>query len=125
MRKRIFVLVFVAAFAVGLAWAQNEHGQKMDVDSHVAKMKAELNLNDQQADKVKSMFEDIHKRKMALKAQTTDKNSPETREQFQKLSDEQDTRLKEILTPEQFTKYQQLKAEHAAKEHSEHKKQPQ
>ena len=124
MRKRIFVLVFVAVFAVGLTLARQEHGQKMDVASHVAKMKAELNLTDEQADKVKSVFEDIHNRKMALKAQTTDKKSPETREQFQKLSEEQDTRLKEILTPEQFTKYQQLKAEHAAKERSEHKKQP-
>jgi Spy/CpxP family protein refolding chaperone len=112
----------VAVFAVGLAWAQNEHGQKMDVASHVAKMKAELNLSDEQADKVKSVFEDIHKRKMALNAATTDKKSPETREEFQKLSQEQDTRLKEILTPDQFTKYQQMKAEHAAKEHSEQKK---
>jgi Spy/CpxP family protein refolding chaperone len=122
MRKRIFVLVFVAVFAVGLTLARQEHGQKMDVASHVAKMKAELNLTDEQADKVKSVFEDIHKRKMALKEQTTDKKSPETREQFQKLSEEQDARLKEILTPDQFTKYQQLKAEHAAKEHAEHKK---
>jgi Spy/CpxP family protein refolding chaperone len=122
MRKRFFVLIFAAVFAVGLAWAANEHGQKMDVASHVAKMKAELNLTDDQADKVKSVFEDIHKRKMALREQKTDKQSPETREQFQKLSEEQDTRLKEILTPDQITKYQQLKAQHAAKEQAEHKK---
>jgi Spy/CpxP family protein refolding chaperone len=120
MKKRICGLIFAAVFAVGLAWA-SEQDKKMDVASHVAKMKAELNLNDQQADKVKSVFEDIHQRKTALKAQTTDKKSPETREQFQKLSEEQDTRLKEILTPEQFTKYQQLKAEHAAKEKEEKK----
>jgi Spy/CpxP family protein refolding chaperone len=94
----------------------------MDVAGHVAKLKAELNLTDQQAEKVKAVFEDIHQRKMALRAQTTDPKTPEAKEQMKKLMDEQDTRLKEILTPEQFTKYQQLKAEHAAKERTEQKK---
>ena len=121
MRKRIWGLIFAAVFAVGLAWAaEQEH--KMDVAGHVAKLKADLNLTDQQAEKVKAVFEDIHQRKMALKTQTTDQKAPEAKEQMKKLMDEQDTRLKEILTPEQFTKYQQLKAEHAAKEQQEHKK---
>jgi len=132
MRKRFCVLVFVAVFAVGLAWA-GQYGQKtgtasdaakpkteMDIASHVAKLKTELNLTDQQADKVKAVFEDIHQRKMALKAQTTDQKTPEVQEKHKKLMDEQDTRLKEILTPEQLTKYQQLKAQHA-KEQTEHK----
>ena len=121
MKKRICGLIFAAVFAVGLAWA-SEQDKKMDVASHVAKMKAELNLNDQQADKVKSVFEDTHKRKMALKTQNADQKSPEVQGQYKKLMDEQDTRLKEILTPEQLTKYQQLKAEHAAKEKAEQKK---
>jgi periplasmic protein CpxP/Spy len=121
MRKRIWGLIFVAVFAVGLAWAaEQEH--KMDVAGHVAKLKADLNLTDQQAEKVKTVFEDLHQRKMALRAQTTDPKAPVAKEQMKKLMDEQDTRLKEILTPEQFTKYQQLKAEHAAKEQQEHKK---
>jgi periplasmic protein CpxP/Spy len=121
MRKRIWGLIFVAVFAVGLAWAaEQEH--KMDVAGHVAKLKADLNLTDQQAERVKAVFDDIHQRKMAQKAQTTDPKTPEAKEQMKKLMDEQDTRLKEILTPEQFTKYQQLKAEHAAKEQQEHKK---
>ena len=122
MRKRICVLLFVAIFAVGLAWAGGENGQKMDVASHVAKLKAELNLTDQQAEKVKAVFEDIHQRKLALKAQATDQRTPEVQEQYKKLMEEQDTRLKEILTPEQLTKYQQIKTQHAAKEQTEHKK---
>ena len=108
-------------FAVGLAWA-SQQDKKMDVASHVAKMKAELNLTDQQGEKVKAVFEDIHQRKMALKAQYTDQKAPEVQGEYKKLMDEQDSRLKEILTPEQFTKNQQLKAEHAAKEQTEHKK---
>lgn len=119
MRKRLCVLVFVAVFAVGLAWA-GQQGQKMDVAGHVAKLKTELNLTDQQAEKVKAVFEDLHQRKMALKGQSTDQKTPEVQEQYKKLMEEQDTRLKEILTPEQFTKYQQLNAQHT-KEHA-HKK---
>lgn len=126
MGKRLCRLIFAAVFAVGLAWA-NEQGQKMHVASRVAKLKAELNLTDQQAEKVKAVFEDIHQRKMALKAQTTDQKAPEVQERYKKLMDEQDTRLKDtrlkdILTPEQLTKYLQLKAQHAAKEQAEHKK---
>jgi Spy/CpxP family protein refolding chaperone len=112
----------VAVFAVGLAWAGGEHGQKMDVASHVAKLKAELNLTDQQAEKVKAVFEDIHQRKLALKEKASDQNSPAVHEQYKKLMQEQDTRLKALLTPEQFAKYQQLKTQHAAKERAEHKK---
>jgi len=128
MRKRICVLVFVAVFAVGLAWA-GQYGQKtgtasdaakpkteMDIASHVAKLKTELNLTDQQAEKVKAVFEDTHQRKMALRSETADQQKAQSR----KLMEEQDTRLKEILTPEQLTKYQQLKAQHA-KEQTEHK----
>ena len=121
MKKRICGLIFAAIFAVGLAWA-SEQDKKMDVASHVAKMKAELNLTDQQAEKVKVVFEDIHQRKMALKAQNADQKAPEVQGQYKKLMDEQDARLKEILTPEQLTKYQQLKAEHAGKEKAEQKK---
>jgi len=117
MKKRVCVLVFVAVFAVGLAWA-GQHGQKMDIASHVAKLKTELNLTDQQADKVKAVFEDIHQRKMALKTETVDTADQKARNR--KLMEEQDTRLKQILTPEQITKYEQLKAQHA-KEQTEHK----
>ena len=128
MRKRFCVLVFVAVFAVGLAWA-GQYGQKtgtasdaakpkteMDIASHVAKLKTELNLTDQQAEKVKAVFEDTHQRKMALRSETADQQKAQSR----KLMEEQDTRLKEILTPEQLTKYQQLKAQHG-KEGAEHK----
>jgi Spy/CpxP family protein refolding chaperone len=121
MKKRICGLIFAVVFAVGLAWA-NEQDKKMDAAGHVAKLKAELNLTDQQAEKVKAVFEDIHQRKMALKTKTTDQKAPEVQEEYKKLMDEQDTRLKEILTPEQLTKYQQIKAQHAAKEQTEHRK---
>ena len=120
MKKRFFVLAFALAFAVGLAWAG--HGQKMDVASHVVKLKAELKLTDQQAEKVQVVLEDIHQRKMAAKQKAGGQESAAFREQYKKLMEERDARLKEILTPEQFARYQQLQAEHAKEQGGRQKK---
>ncbi len=122
MKKRFFVLAFAIAFALGLAWAGNEHGQKMDVASHVAKLKAELKLTDQQTEKVRAVLEDIHQRKMAAKQKAGGQESAEFREQVKKLMTERDTRLKEILTPEQFARYQELQAKHAKEQGTPEKK---
>ena len=116
MRKRLFVLGFALVFAVGLAWAGGSHDQKMDVAEHVAKLKAELKLTDQQAEKVRAVFEDIHQRKMAAK-EKSGQDSAAFQAQYKKLMEERDARLKEILTADQFARYQQLQAQHA-KEHN-------
>ena len=111
MKKRFFVLAFALVFALGLAWAGGDkHGQKMDVASHVAKLKADLNLTDQQTEKVRAVLEDIHQRKMAAKEKAGGPESAEFREQVKKLMAERDARLKEILTAEQFARYQELQA---------------
>ena len=122
MKKRFFVLAFALAFVVGLAWAGDGHGQKMDVASHVAKLKAELNLTDQQTEKVRAVLEDTHNRKMEAKKKAGGQESAEFQEQVKKLMAERDARLKEILTPEQFTRYQDLQAKHAKERETQHKK---
>ncbi len=122
MKKRIFVLAFVLAFAVGLAWAGGGHDQKMDVAGHVAKLKAELKLTDQQTEKVRVVLEDIHQRKMAAKQKASGQDSAEFREQVKKLMAERDTRLKEILTADQFARYQELQAKHAKERETPEKK---
>ncbi len=122
MKKRFFISAFALAFVVGLAWAGGEHGQKMDVASHVAKLKADLNLTDQQTEKVRAVLEDIHNRKMEAKKKAGGQESAEFREEVKKLMAERDARLKEILTPEQFTRYQDLQAKHAEKQETQHKK---
>ncbi len=121
MKKRFFVLAFALVFAVGLAWAGGEHHQKMDVATHVAKLKAELKLTDQQAEKVRAVLEDIHQRKMAAK-EKAGQDSAAFRQQHKKLMEERDARLKEILTPEQFTRYQQLTSKHAKEQAAPQKK---
>ena len=122
MKKRLFVLAFALVFAVGLAWAGGDkHGQRMDVASHVAKLKADLNLTDQQTEKVRAVLEDIHQRKMAAK-EKAGPESAEFREQVKKLMAERDARLKEILTAEQFARYQELQAKHAKEQGTPQKK---
>lgn len=116
MKKRLCVLAFALAFVVGLAWAGGEHGKDMDIASHVAKLKADLNLTDQQAEKVRAVLEDIHARKMEAKKKAEGQDSAAFHEQIKKMMAERDARLKEILTPEQFTRYQEMLAKHA-KEH--------
>ncbi|MBI3670178.1 MAG: hypothetical protein HY237_10410 [Acidobacteria bacterium] len=110
MKKRFFVLAFALVFAAGLAWAGGEH-QKMDVAAHVAKLKAELNLTDQQTEKVRAVLQDIHQRKMAAK-EKAGQDSAAFQQQHKKLMEERDARLREILTPEQFARYQKLTSEH-------------
>lgn len=121
MRKRFYVLAVLLVFTTGLVWAAGEHGRKkMDVASHVAKLKTELNLSDQQADQVRTVLEDIHKKMEAAKsnAQASPASLKETHE---KLMAEEDARLKTILTPEQYTRYQQLKTEHMKEREKPHK----
>lgn len=122
MKKRLCILAFALAFVVGLAWAGGEHGKNMDVSSHVAKLKADLNLTDQQAEKVRVVLEDIHARKMEAKKKAEGQDSAEFREQVKKLMAERDARLKEILTPEQFTRYQELQTKHAKERETPQKK---
>ncbi len=122
MKKRLFVMAFALVFAVGLAWAGGNHDQKMDIASHVAKLKAELKLTDQQTEKVRAVLEDIHKQKMAAKQKDGGQESAEFREQVKKLMAERDARLKEILTAEQFARYQELQAKRAKERETPQKK---
>ena len=120
MRHRIVVLAVVGLLAVGLAWAAGEKGEagKMTPAEHAAKLKEKLNLNDAQTDKVRAVFEDIHKRMAELHAKAGEPAtaSPEAKhEAKKKLKEERDARLKAILTPEQFARYKEMMAEHERK----------
>lgn len=112
MRKRMYVLAVITLLAVGVAWAHGEKAQagKMDPAAHAAKLKAELGLSDAQTEQVKAALEDIHQRMAEVKAKA---GEPGTMEAKKKLKAERDARLKAILTPEQFARYQEMMAQHA------------
>ena len=112
MRNRIFALVVVTVLALGVAWAGGEKG-RMDPASKAAKLQAQLGLTDTQTEQVRAVLEDSHKRVAELKASGQEPTA--IRGAKKKLKEEREAGLKGIFTAEQFTRYQQIMAEHARK----------
>ncbi|MFQ5777799.1 MAG: hypothetical protein ACE5IP_07305 [Terriglobia bacterium] len=115
MRNRMFALVVVALLAVSVAWAGGEKGKK-DSASQAAKLQAKLGLSDAQTAQVRALIEETHSRWAELKASGQDKAAMS--EAKKKLKEEHNTRLKAILTEEQFARYQEMRAEYDRKKHS-------
>ncbi len=115
MRTRILVLATVAVLALGLAWAggEGQAGKMASPAEHAAKLKAKLGLSDAQAEQVRALFEDIDRRIAELKASGPD--AAAIQEGKKKLKEERIARLKSILTAEQYARYEQMQAEHAAR----------
>ena len=111
MRK----LSLVAAMALGglvafsmLATAQEagkdaKKGGKggFSVDQRLERMSTQLNLTDDQKPKVKAVLEETAKK-------MKDVPQDERREKGRKIREEEMKKFKEILTPEQFTKYEEM-----------------
>ena len=109
-------LSLIAAMALGglvacstLATAQDatnnvpkKGGKKgFSIEQRLERMSTALNLTDDQKPKVKAVLEDTAKQMQAL--------APEDRrEKGRALREQETTKLKEILTADQFTKYQEM-----------------
>jgi protein CpxP len=113
MRKRsiaVFVALVLSA-GVGLFAAQQQGKMgkgKPTIDQQVARMKADLNLTDQQTAQVKELLE-----KQAQDRQTWRSSNPNpTKEEMQthrkQMMEQMNGGLKKILTPEQFKKHQEM-----------------
>jgi periplasmic protein CpxP/Spy len=126
--KKVFY-AFLLFGTVGL-FAQEKMDPKsltkeQRVEKHVAKLKKELTLTDDQTVKVKSLItENVKKNeeKMAqVKAMKTDSKKLSEEEkallknQMSEKSMATEAQMKAILTPEQFTKWQGMRSEHKEK----------
>lgn len=76
-------------------------------DGHMKQILKELNLTEEQKTKIKEIMKDFR----AEHGKKEDRSREEKREIAQEL----DSKIKAILTTEQQTKYEALKAEHKAK----------
>jgi Spy/CpxP family protein refolding chaperone len=76
------------------------------VEQRVDRLSTELKLTDEQKTKVTALFEDDAKKMRELRS---DKNltREEQREKFRSMRSESESKLKQILTPEQWEKHQQ------------------
>jgi Spy/CpxP family protein refolding chaperone len=76
----------------------------MTVDQQLDMMKQRLNLTDEQVPKVKAALEDRNKQMAEIRQLPQD----ERREKMMALRDEQSKKMKGILTPDQYTKYESM-----------------
>jgi Spy/CpxP family protein refolding chaperone len=79
---------FILSLGATAAFANMGMGG-MDVDKHLAKMKTQLSLTDDQATQVKAVLEDVNNKMKAL-------------------HEEKKSRIDAILTPDQRTKHDQM-----------------
>ena len=86
--------------------ARRERRGPPSVEQRVERMNAQLKLTDEQKTKVTAMFEEDAKKMRELR---NDKNltREEQREKFRAMRTESESKLKQILTPEQWEKHQQ------------------
>lgn len=97
------------------------HGAPNDNDMiqhRVEEMEQELNLTDEQKQKVI----DLMTSHMAAKDSAREQGQRPDPEQMKKAHEEEDAKMKEILTDEQYTKYQEMQKQH--KHHGPHGPKP-
>jgi protein CpxP len=115
-------LSLIAAMALGglvvcstLATAQNasstpeKKGGKrgISIDQVMERYTEQLSLTDEQKPKVKAVLEDtMKKRREIMKESGQDRQ--QMREKMQPVTEAQKKKMKEILTPDQFKKYQEM-----------------
>jgi len=118
---RIYKYSLVAALALGTLLVcsntsyaqQNKQGKKgrgFSVEQRVDRMSTELNLTDAQKTKVTKLFE-AQMTKMRELRSDTDLSQEQRREKMRTMREDNDKKLKEILTPEQWQKYEKNRQE--------------
>jgi Spy/CpxP family protein refolding chaperone len=104
----------VAGLLVGstLAYAQaNDGGEKKQgkrgfptVEERLARIDEAVKLTDEQKPKVKAALEDVQKQMMEARNAAPE----ERRDKMQTIMADQDKKMKEILTPDQYEKYKAM-----------------
>jgi Spy/CpxP family protein refolding chaperone len=78
--------------------------QQMSADEQVARLSEQLSLTEEQKPKVKAVLEDVNKKRAELRGLPQEERGPKV----QALREETTKKMKEILTEEQFKKYEAL-----------------
>lgn len=107
----IFVLGFVAG---GLAFNVYRSGHESGAPSRERfdQMLDRLNLDDGQRAKVKAIFDDTHSQMEELRKECGPK--------FKAVRERTDARLREVMTPEQWQRFQDMTSEGRDRRHRDH-----
>jgi periplasmic protein CpxP/Spy len=118
---KISRISLIAALALGgllvattMATAQDapkgKKGRGQSVEQRVERLNKEVNLTDEQKTKVTALFEKENQQFRELRGDTN-LDPQQRREKFQAMRKENDKKLKEILKPDQWEKYQKMQEE--------------
>ena len=104
MKRTAFIIYLLLVFIGSESWAQGKRPQNQLTPTERAekatlRMKAKLNLSEEQAAQVKAVF---------IKRSATEQSN---REELKKQREATDKELSGILSPEQMDKYMQMKEE--------------
>ncbi len=115
MRKRSVALFVALVMASGVAFAAQRQGQgrmgkkgKPTVEQRVNRMKADLNLTDQQAAQVKELFQKQEQERQTWRSNNPNATTEEIRAHREQMYRQMNEGLKKILTPEQYKKHEQM-----------------
>jgi len=112
-KLKVFSLAVLAGIlSVGFvpdAKAQGPGGHGQGLENRVQKMKENLNLNDDQVAKVTAILKEQRQKMMALRNSGADQAAMKTQRQ-QSMRDG-DAQISALLTPDQRTKWETMKAE--------------
>jgi len=109
MRKSVVLVAVILVLALGVAWAGDHGKAKMTSAEKAAKLQAKLELSDAQTEQVKAVIDEFAPRWDAIKAKHQE--GVDVSADKAKLYDEQNARYKSIFNAEQWTKYEQMRAE--------------
>ena len=111
--KTIIGVLVMALFLLPAAYAQEP---EQNADEVVQKMTTDLNLSVEQVHSVRHIVEDSLTKRQELFNSTMDRSS--IKDQLAQLKKDEDQQLAQVLTPDQATKLNSLKAQrHQAHQH--------
>lgn len=113
MKKIILSAAFLSLGIFAFAQQTPQAGNDYKKAGHVQKLKQELNLTDAQVAQLKA----LHEQKVADHKQNMSKGTKEDRA---KNKQENEAALQKILTPDQYKKFQDMKAERKAERKARH-----
>lgn len=111
------MVAFLASSTVAPAQEKKEEKSAKrgaGIEQRVDRMAQELNLNEQQKTKLRALFEDQQKKLQELRADTS-ASKQDRGVKARAMREEYQIKLKEILTPDQYTKLQKDREENAKK----------
>ena len=113
-RLGLVAAVAVGFLCCGLASAQESKegrgkGRMPSVQERLDRMTTELSLTEEQKPKVKAALESADKKRQEIFADSSVQGD-QRREKMRAVMEEQDKKLKEILKPDQYEKWEKMRA---------------